>query len=125
MRGRSTTTAFPLPLRATPAGMLARFQALLGFAQNLAAMLMRGLAWRMAICMSRIGTPLTSPAVQKVRRSPCGVMCLQPAVLAMRFTMRRGTGVASPMLAAIERPAPVRASGSSPELCPSRRPPCR
>lgn len=34
-----TTTAFPLFVRATPAGMLARFQALLGFAQNLAVML--------------------------------------------------------------------------------------
>jgi hypothetical protein len=40
----------------------------------------RGSAWRIAICMSRIGTPLTSPAVQKVRRNPCGVMCLHPVL---------------------------------------------
>ncbi len=33
-----TTAAIPLFVRATPPGMLARFQALLGFAQNLAVM---------------------------------------------------------------------------------------
>lgn len=33
-----TTAALPLLVRATPAGMLARFQALLGFAQNLAVL---------------------------------------------------------------------------------------
>jgi hypothetical protein len=47
----------------------------------------------MAICMSSIGTPLRSPAAQKVRRSLCGVMCLQPAIVAMRFTMRRASRV--------------------------------
>jgi len=41
-----TTAALPLFVRATPAGMLARFQALLGFAQNLAVMLaLPALGW--------------------------------------------------------------------------------
>ena len=46
-------------------------------------------AWRSA--MSRIGTPPSRPAVQNVRRNPCGVMRLQPAVLASRLTMRRAS----------------------------------
>ena len=41
-----TTAALPVFVRATPAGMLARFQALLGFAQNLAVLLaLPGLGW--------------------------------------------------------------------------------
>lgn len=34
----------------------------------------RGSAWRMAYCMSRMLMPATRPVVQNVRRNPCGLI---------------------------------------------------
>src|SRR3954447_26011685 len=57
-------------------------------------MVVRGSLWRMATCMSRIGTPATRPVVQKVRRRLCGLIrWSMPA----RALSRRSRRAAPPM----------------------------
>lgn len=65
-----TTTALPLLVRATPAGMLARFQALLGFAQNLAVL----------VALPALGQ-LAGAAGARVALLPCAAAVLAVAAL--------------------------------------------